>query len=131
MRELASEHPDIHFIAISHSDQVSTNRWLDNLGGAQHISIVVDPERETYAKWGLSVSSFWHVLSPWSLYSAYKLGKQDGIWNRPTESGTRWQSSGSFAIDEEGTVQWARPAKSADDVPDFEEALRALDSSRL
>lgn len=88
--------------------------------------MIVDDEREIYAAWGLGVSSLWHVLSPWSLYSVYTLGKQDNIWNRPTESGNRWQRAGSFAVDGDGTVQWSLPGASADHVPDFEEGLRAI-----
>lgn len=56
----------------------------------------------------------------------YKLGKGEGIWNRGTESGTRWQTSGSFAIDKEGMVRWVEVARSADEIADFEEALVAL-----
>lgn len=88
--------------------------------------MVVDVERETYAQWGLGVSSAWHVLNPWSLYSVYRLGKQEKIWNKPTESGNRWQTSGSFAIDERGVVKWTKVASAADDVPNFKDALEAL-----
>jgi hypothetical protein len=38
--------------------------------------VIVDEEREVYAKWGLGISSFWHILNPWSMYSVYTLGKQ-------------------------------------------------------
>jgi len=129
MRDVASRHLDIHFIAVSHSDAPSTGRWLASLPDPSKnsdVTILVDDERELYATWGLGVSSFWHVLSPWSLYSAYKLGKRDSIWNRPTESGTRWQTSGSFAVNGEGIVKWSRPSASADEVPDFEDALPSL-----
>jgi hypothetical protein len=88
--------------------------------------MIVDDERKMYADWGLGVSSFWHVLSPWSLYEAVKLGQQQGVWNRPTESGSRWQSAGSFAVDSKGIVKWSKPSASADSVPDFQEALKAL-----
>lgn len=56
----------------------------------------------------------------------YQLGKSEGIWNRPTESGTRWQTSGSWAVDGKGVVRWGGVAKSADDVPEFGEAVKAL-----
>ncbi|PBP28746.1 hypothetical protein BUE80_DR000275, partial [Diplocarpon rosae] len=36
-----------------------------------------------------------------TLWEAYALGKREGIWNRPTESGSRWQTAGSFAVDGE------------------------------
>ena len=41
--------------------------------------IVVDSDREIFAQWGLGVSSLWHVLNPASLWSAYKLGREQGI----------------------------------------------------
>ncbi len=56
----------------------------------------------------------------------YKLGKQNGIWNKPTESGSRWQTSGSFAVDGKGVVRWVKVAEAADDMPDFQEALKSV-----
>ena len=47
-------------------------------------------------------------------------------WNRPTESGSRWQTSGSFAVDRNGVVRWGGPAGRADFIPDFEEAVKAV-----
>jgi hypothetical protein len=35
-----------------------------------------------------------------------KLGKEEGIWNRPTESGNRWQTGGNYGVDKNGIVQW-------------------------
>jgi hypothetical protein len=96
------------------------------VGGEWDVNVIADADRELYSKWGLGASSAWHVLNPWSLYSVYKLGTSEKIWNRPTESGNRWQTSGSFAIGGEGVVKWAKVAKSADDVPDFKGALTAL-----
>lgn len=58
--------------------------------------------------------------------SVYRLAKQEGIHNRPTESGTRWQTSGSFAVDREGKVTWSKPSTSADEVPDFDVALESF-----
>jgi hypothetical protein len=46
--------------------------------------------------------------------------------NRNAESGSKWQIGGAFGIDAEGTVRWGGPAASADDVPNFKEAMRAL-----
>ncbi|PSN64577.1 hypothetical protein BS50DRAFT_590371 [Corynespora cassiicola Philippines] len=130
LRASAVAHPDIRHVAVSHSDQPSTDRWLASLpdpSNNQKVEMIVDPEREVYAAWGLGLSSFWHFLSPSSLHSVYTLGKEEGIWNRPTESGSRWQSSGSFAVDADGLVNWGRPNESADEIPNFEEAVEALD----
>ncbi|KAL9038193.1 MAG: hypothetical protein Q9214_005384 [Letrouitia sp. 1 TL-2023] len=125
-RSTASAHPKIKFIAISHSSQSSTNKWVEAVGGTGPIQIIVDPMRKTYAQWGLGISSLWHVLNPWGLWNVYKLGKEENIWNRPTESGSRWQTSGSFAIDRKGIVRWGGVALRANWVPDFEEAVRAI-----
>ncbi|KAF2445702.1 hypothetical protein P171DRAFT_484369 [Karstenula rhodostoma CBS 690.94] len=130
MRSAASRHKHvIHFVAVSHSDRASTDQWLASLPQSSensHVAVIVDDEREIYAQWGLGVSSFWHVLNPWSLFSVYMLGRQDGIYNRPTKSGTRWQTSGSFAVDGKGKVAWSKPSASADEVPDFEDVLNSL-----
>lgn len=78
-RAAASAHPSINFVAVSHSDESATNRWLEAVGGADHVRIIVDSERELFARWGLGVSSFWHVLNPASMWSVYRLGKEQGI----------------------------------------------------
>lgn len=126
MRTAATEHPDINFIAVSHSDQPSTEKWLSALGGTGSASLVVDAERRIYAQWGLGAVSWGHVLSPAGLLNIWKLGKEQGIWNRPTESGSRWQSSGHWAVDQEGYVRWGKPAARADDMVDVAEAVEAL-----
>ena len=40
--------------------------------------------------------------------------------------GNKWQIGGAFAVDAGGFVRWSKPAASADEVPDFREALKAL-----
>lgn len=86
----------------------------------------MDYERELYAQWGLGISNTWHAMGPLTLYKTFRLGKDEGIWNRPTESGNRWQIGGSFAIDKDGLVRWAKAAASADELPDLEAALTSL-----
>ncbi|KAH7034236.1 hypothetical protein B0J12DRAFT_713524 [Macrophomina phaseolina] len=119
MREAASKNPDIRFVAVSQSDQGSTDRWLEALGGGKGaVEVLVDPQRDLFAQWGLGVSSLWHVLSPWSMYSVYRLGKE--------EERSRWQTAGSWAVDKEGVIRWGGPAQQADDVPDFGQAVKEL-----
>jgi hypothetical protein len=130
LRETAAAHPEITCIAISHSDEASTNNWLQAVGGAESVRIIVDDQRELYAAWGLGVSSWWHVLSPSGLFAVYKLGKEEGIWNRPTGSGSRWQMAGSFAVDGEGTVVWGGASASADEIPYFEQAVKAIGNGK-
>jgi hypothetical protein len=129
LRVLASTHPDVHFVAVSHSDQAATDSWLAALpepsrNNQFNLQIIVDAEREVYAAWGLGTSSFWHVLG--SIPSVSKLDKEEGIKVRSTESGSRWQTAGNFATDEEGIVMWSRKDERADDMPDFKEGINAV-----
>lgn len=92
------------------------------------MEVVVDPERDVYSAWGLGISSTWRALNPRTLYSAYRLGKDEGIWNTATQSGSRWQMSGCFAVDAAGSVRFAQVATAADYIPDFEgEVLKAVE----
>ena len=131
LRTSAQQHPIISFVAISHSNRDATDHWLESLSGPGDIQVIVDEKREIYARWGLGVSGWWHVLNPGSLWNVYKIGRQEGIWNRPTESGSRWQRSGSWAVDEDGFVRWGWPSERADDIPDFGQAIAALDNAQM
>ncbi|KAJ5735226.1 uncharacterized protein N7483_000351 [Penicillium malachiteum] len=135
MRKAAAHQPDINFIAISHSNEQSTEKWLEAVGGSSEtgssasVSVVVDADREVYAKWGLGTVSWGHVLNPVGILAILKMGKETGIWNRPTESGSRWQGGGYWAVDAEGCVQWGGPATTAVEVIDIEGALESLQVS--
>ena len=68
MRNVTAQHPNVNFIAVSHSDQPSTEKWLEAIGGpgeaaSGSVAVIVEAEREVYAKWGLGVVSWDHVLS--------------------------------------------------------------------
>ncbi|KAL6718045.1 hypothetical protein ACLMJK_004130 [Lecanora helva] len=130
LRATAQQHPSIFFIAVSHSDRAATDHWLDALSGPNAVEVIVDEGREIYAKWGLGTSSWSHVLSPGSLLNVWKLGRGEGIWNRPTESGSRWQSAGSWAVDGEGAVRWGGVSERADEIPDFGRAVAALEEAQ-
>lgn len=131
MTHYSTQHPDVYFVAVSHSSPEATERWVIQVGGNWDVEVVIDEERELYAQWGLGVSNTWHVLSPVVLYKTLQLGKQENIWNRPTESGSRWQTAGAFAISppaagDAATVRWAHVASAATDLPDLVQALAAL-----
>lgn len=123
---LSNEYKDVHFIAVSHSNEDHTARWVTQVGGEWDTDVIVDEERDIYSQWGLDISSTWHVFNPWSLYTVYKMGKEENIWNKPTESGNRWQTSGAFAVGADGTVRWEHVCKTADDIPDLNAAVAAL-----
>jgi hypothetical protein len=132
LREVARGHRDTTFLAISHSSQTATDSWLASLPQAgsepDNLQVIVDEGREAYTAWGLGVSGYSHVLSPGGLYGVWKLGREEGIWNRPTESGSRWQTAGSFGVDGTGVVRWVRVAERADEIPDLEEAAVAAEA---
>jgi len=96
------------------------------VGGPGKVEVIVDHERTLYGAYGLGVSSFWHVLNPWSMASVVHLGRSESIWNRPTESGSRWQTAGLFAVVEDGTIEYAHAAVAADDMGDLDGAVQAL-----
>lgn len=123
---ISAKHKNIHCVAVSHSSAEATEKWIPQVGGVWGVEVVVDENRDLYAQWGLGISTTWHVLSPRAIYSVFRLGKEEGIWNRPTESGSRWQMSGAFAIDRGGTVRWAHVASSADDIPNLDAGAQAL-----
>lgn len=131
-RDIARQHRDINFIAVSHSDEEATEHWLKSLPQAgsepANLTVIVDSHREAYQAWGLGASSWSHFLSPSALYETYRVGKEEGFWNRPTESGSRWQRSGSWAVDSNDIVRWGRPSDAAGDIPRFEDAVTALSS---
>jgi hypothetical protein len=129
LRAIAPAHPNMQFVAVSHSDQAATDKWLAALpepsrNSQPNLKVIVDAEREVYGSWGLGTSSFWHVLG--SIPSVSKLDKEEGIKVRSTESGNRWQTAGNFAVDEHGIVKWSRKDGRADDMPDFNEGIKAL-----
>src|SRR5438128_326312 len=124
LRSLAIANPEMSFIAVSHSSQADTDAWVASLPAPEgfdvkvpaNLTVHVDENREIYAKWGLGLSSYWEVFSPWGLADAVNLGRQKGIHNRPTGSGYRLQRAGSFAVDGEGMVVWVHVSKQASDM---------------
>lgn len=96
------------------------------MGGSGSVEMIVDPDRHVYGAYGLGLSSFWHTLNPWSMASVLKLGRSEHIWNRPTESGSRWQTAGLFAANEKGVLEYAHVAQAADDLGDLNEALAQI-----
>lgn len=123
---MSHEQPSLHCIAVSHSSAETTERWIPQVGGVWSTDVVVDEGRDLYAQWGLGLGSAWHISSPSVLYSVYRLGADENVWNRPTESGTRWQIGGAFSVDKEGIVRYVHVSKTADDLPDLKAAAQAV-----
>lgn len=125
LRDAATKNPNVHCIAVSHSDKPTTDKWLEAVGGSGQVEVIVDDKRESFAAYGLSYSSIWAVLNPWSLKAALDMGKE-GFDVRPTESGSRWQTAGLFAVDGDGILTYSHKADTSDDRGDLREAIRSI-----
>jgi hypothetical protein len=124
LRAQANSRPQVHWIAISHASSDATESWCDAIGGCEDVLVVSDPSRRTYAAWGLGRTNLGHFLGRRSL-SAVAAQARHGIRNRHP-SGTRWQSAGTFAVDEQGVVRWRHLPEHAGDLPDLDEVVRVL-----
>lgn len=111
------------WVAVSHALHAETERWLDALGGAGDVRLIMDDSRAVYAAWGLGRTSLGHFAGRRSLAGVARLARQ-GIRNRQS-SGTRWQRAGTFAVDATGTVRWGHLPASAADLPDLAQARAA------
>ncbi|KAH7196540.1 uncharacterized protein B0J16DRAFT_377002 [Fusarium flagelliforme] len=142
--------------SVSHASEQATKKWVDLLGGAWSVRVIVDEERALYAAWGLGTSSMWYVLNPSTQVQSWKetgwLGEKvagaiQGKTQKPkpkpvatvnpveeeeedegplTTMGNKWQEAGAFAIDGTGTVIWGGKAARADDVMELEDGARIL-----
>ncbi|KAF7548485.1 hypothetical protein G7046_g8662 [Stylonectria norvegica] len=150
LRALANRHGDgLTCIAVSHSSAQATNKWIDLLGGAWSVRVVIDEDRAVYAAWGLGLGSTWYLLNPTTQIQGWKekgwLGEKvagaiqkKGIEDTratvgdddddevTTVMGNKWQAAGAFAIDGTGTVVWGGKALRADDVMDLDFGARLL-----
>jgi hypothetical protein len=123
LREAAGEHPEIGWIAVSHAEERATEKWCGAVGGRGGVRVLLDPERASYAAWGLGRSSLGHFMGRRSLAEVRRLAGR-GIRNRhPT--GTRWQQAGTFAVDASGTVRWRHLPEHAGELPDLSAAAAA------
>jgi hypothetical protein len=124
LREAAARSPEAQWIAISHAPQDATDRWCRAVGGADGVRVASDPSRRAYADWGLGRTSLGHFLGRRSLGAVGSLARR-GIRNRHPH-GTRWQSAGTFALDDHAIVRWRHLPAHAGDMPDLDSALKAV-----
>jgi hypothetical protein len=124
MATLATAHPAIDFIAVTHSDEKPSRRWCDAFGGAPGVHLVPDPDRAHYATWGVALSDREHFAGKNSLAAVGRL-LDEGIHNR-WASGNRWQAAATFAIDPAHIVRWRHFPAHAGDLPQLPDAITAL-----
>ena len=136
-------------VAVSHSSEAATKKWVDMMGGAWNVEILVDEDRALYAAWGLGVATVWHLFNPTTQMQGWRekgwLGNKvaAAVQRRgpgqpeavpapgddeaaSTVLGNKWQESGAFAVDGRGTVVWGGKTSRADEVMDLEEGAKLL-----
>jgi hypothetical protein len=124
LRTAAERDPQIAWVAVSHAPPEATAEWAEAVGGLPGVTLLSDPERRSYAAWGLGRSSLGHFAGRRSLAQVAKLARQ-GVRNRHPH-GTRWQQAGTFAVDADGIVRWRHVPEHAGHLPDLAEAASAL-----
>ncbi|KAK3336383.1 hypothetical protein B0T19DRAFT_37197 [Cercophora scortea] len=73
LRALATRYPnELTCIAVSHSSPVATKKWLDLVGGAWGVQVIVDEDRSIYAAWGLGLGNFLYLFHPASQVAGFK-----------------------------------------------------------
>lgn len=111
LRDWAEAHPHVGVTVVSHGSPEVTDAWLQTIGGLGRLRLVVDPERQMHARWGLGESGLWHFAGPASLAGVVALWPR-GIRNRDA-AGTRWQRAGLFLV-KQGRVSWVHVPRSAE-----------------
>ena len=124
LRDAAARSGEVDWLAISHARQHATDHWCRAIGGTDGVLVLSDPSRETYAAWGLGRTSLGHFLGRRSLAAVADLARR-GIRNRHPH-GTRWQSAGTFAVDENAIVRWRMLPAHAGEMPDLDSALASI-----
>ncbi|KAH6656903.1 hypothetical protein BKA67DRAFT_655206 [Truncatella angustata] len=74
LRALANRHQasGLKCIAVSHSSPEATRKWIDLLGGAWNVEVIIDEDRATYAIWGLGLGNVWYMFNPTTQREAWK-----------------------------------------------------------
>lgn len=124
LSKAAERHPDIEWLAVSHAPPEATREWANAIGGLGSASLVSDPDRESYAAWGLGRSSLAHFAGRRSLAQVARLARQ-GVRNRHPD-GSRWQQAGTFAVGADDSVRWRHLPAHAGEVPDLAAAADSL-----
>ncbi|KAK7914507.1 hypothetical protein PG985_012210 [Apiospora marii] len=101
LRALANRHQGkITCVAVSHSSRDATRKWMDLLGGAWNVEVLIDEDRAIYAAWGLGLGSVWYMFNPTTFSQGWKekgwLGeKVAGSINRTESMGPNGAGAGA------------------------------------
>ncbi|KAJ0122898.1 hypothetical protein J7T55_011359 [Diaporthe amygdali] len=71
LRDLANR-SQVTCIAVSHASPAATSKWIDLMGGAWKVQVIIDEDRAIYAAWGLGLSTVWSYFNPTTQTAAWK-----------------------------------------------------------
>lgn len=154
LRDLSNK-GQVTCIAVSHASPAATSKWIDLMGGAWNVQVIIDEDRAIYAAWGLGLSTVWSYFNPTTQTAAWKekgwlgsqiatsINRKMGMTNNGgmdlgaggevsagegpgTIMGNKWQQGGAFAVDERGAVVWGGKAVRADEIVNLEAGVQAL-----
>ncbi|CCG81690.1 Predicted protein [Taphrina deformans PYCC 5710] len=126
LRAVAGAYGDkLNYFVVSHASKADTNEWVAALGGAGQIEVLIDTSREVYGRWGLGLTGVSHTFGWSALSQVVALAWNESIYNRPTK-GTRWQSSGFFAVSSDSKVVYTKAAENAADIPNLGDLAEGL-----
>ena len=125
LRDTISNYPGLTCVVVTHGDRDVAQRWFEEIGGHEALLWHHDADRSLYGEWGIGYSGLGHIFSRSTLAKVSSLRKQ-GIKNRDA-SGTRWQRSAAFLVNDQGVVTWKHFPAIAGEIPVLEEAVSAGD----
>lgn len=85
---------------------------------------LADPEREGYRTYGLKRGNAWEVIGPAAIVRGLQ-ARRKGHHIEKIE-GDAFQMPGTFIIDRDGTVRYAKYARHSGDHPDTRELVAVL-----
>ncbi|MFB8281163.1 hypothetical protein [Nocardia colli] len=124
LADFSSRYPNVDFIAVTHSGEARSQAWCDSFGGIGSVSLLPDPERLYYARWGVGLSDREHFAGKESMAEVRRLFSS-GVHNRPA-NGSRWQMATTFSVDAAKIIRWRHVPRHAGDLPPLDDALASI-----
>lgn len=112
LRTIANRYQgNLQCIAVSHSSKEATRKWMDLIGGAWNVEVVIDEDRAIYAAWGLGLGTVWSMFNPTTQIQGWK--ETGWLGEKVAGAITRTGSFGIAGADKKNTP--VQPGEGADD----------------
>ena len=124
LRESAEEIEEAggRIVAVTQGDAQQAQALCDRFDAP--FPCLADPQRKSYATFGMKRGSFLQVLGPTVLARGLQAASKGHFVEKVV--GDAFQLPGTFIIDQEGVVRYARYARHAADHPSTAELIEAL-----